>query len=131
SILASSTSSASAKSVMNRETSLVISSTMMRISKKMPSSCSIQENFTNSSLLRLSIFAFSSLSSQMKVNTSPREFTLSAYHSDSPEGVEIYWYNSWGEACMTNSISNFTLSFISNVLNILFQQFVSVGKIKK
>jgi hypothetical protein len=48
----------------------------------------------------------------MKLKISPREFTLSANHSDSPDGVDRYWYNNWGEDCITNSISNFNLSLI-------------------
>src|SRR5690606_19671555 len=128
SILASSTSSVSAKSVMNRDTSLVISSTMMRISKKDPSSCSNQENFTNSSLLRFNILACSSDPSQIKVKISPREFTLSAYHSERPDGVDIYWYSNWGDACMTNSISNLTFSLIIVSLLIPFNIQTGLGR---
>ena len=57
-------------------------------------------------------FAFSSESSQIKVKNSPLELTLSANHSDNPEGVEIYWYSNCGEDCMGNSNSYFTFTLI-------------------
>ena len=57
-------------------------------------------------------FAFSSESSQMKVKNSPLELTLSANHSERPDGVDIYWYNNCGEDWIGNSNSYFTFVLI-------------------
>ena len=47
-----------------------------------------------------------------KVKNSPLELTLSANHSERPDGVEIYWYNNCGEDWIGNSNSYFTFVLI-------------------
>ena len=55
-------------------------------------------------------FAFSSESFQINVKNSPLDFTLSANHSESPDGVDMYWYSNCGEDWNGNSNSYFTFT---------------------
>src|SRR5450759_1463812 len=107
----SSFSSASAKSVIIRASSLVSSSRFIRNSKKFDSSFSIpiHSNLTILFSFMAESLAFDSELFQKNVKRSPSTFTWSANHSPNPSGVLSREKSTFGEQLRLYSNSNFDL----------------------